>query len=129
MAHQTNAMRGDGIEQATTTKRGEWQSDGTRHAVDVSTPQEYRDAVDAANTLDLELVECVAVGRWKTHPDEIELGYTPLTVEVSGNGRKWFNITDMPEPSPDTMRAKPRPRAPDTHGELAEGGALRLRFD
>jgi hypothetical protein len=122
MAHQTDAMRGDGIEKTSTTKPGQWQNDGTRHAVNVTTAQEYRDAVRAADTLDLELIACFVRGIWTTH-ESVDVGINSgASVSVETAGRKWFHLMFD---DGQVIRARPRYER-RTH---AHAGELQLLFD
>lgn len=61
---------------------------------DVETPQEYKDAIQHAEALGLELSEVQGYGSWKTHdghPVFIRAGGSGR-VEVEKAGRKYFHI-------------------------------------
>jgi len=90
------------------------------HAVEITDPQDFEDAVEAAEKLDLSLTDCEIRGTWRPHPSRdcgIGRGFT---VEIETAGRKWFHLRFE---DGETIRARPRP------SESLEDGTLRMRFD
>lgn len=91
-----------------------------RHAVEISDPQDFDDAVEAGETLGLTLSKVEVRGAWFAHPDAgCGLG-RGFYVDIEKAGRKWFHLKfDDGE----VVRARPR------HSECLEDGSLRLLFD
>ena len=89
-----------------------------RHAVTVDDPSDFDDAVDAAETLDLDLTECYIEGHWEAHPSkDVGLG-RHVEVSIKTAGRKWFHLQfDDGE----VIRARP--------SDLSDDGRLRMLFD
>jgi len=103
------------------TKRHFSGRDECDHAVDVKTPKAAREAIDAAETLGLELSEVEVRGHWKAHPDADGGPAHRSTWELRDtNGRKWFRLSE----GVGTIRARPIPS--DIKGR---DSTLRLRFD
>lgn len=107
----------DSIEPAST--RRSIGSDA-QHAVLITDPADFDDAVDAAATLGMELAECVVEGAWKTHPTK-DVGLSRgFNVEIETAGRTWFHLRfDDGE----VIRAKPR------SSDALHDGYLRLLFE
>jgi hypothetical protein len=107
----------DSIERSTRYHVGNYTP---RHAVEITDPQDFDDAVAAAEKLDLTLSKCEVQGAWDTHPDAgCGLGKN-FYVDIETAGRKWFHLAfDDGE----VIRARPG------RSEYFEDGSLRLLFD
>ena len=90
------------------------------HAVEITDPQDFNDAVEAAGTLGLSLTDCEIRGTWQAHPSRdcgIGRGFE---VEIETAGREWFHLRFE---DGETIRAQPR------RSDSLEDGCLRMRFD
>jgi len=106
------------IESASRYHAGSYQP---RHAVEISDPQDFSDAVEAAETLDLSLSKTEVCGSWRAHPDAgCGLGRGFYVDGIETAGRKWFHLR-FDDGS--VVRAQPK------ESEIVEGGTLRLLFD
>lgn len=89
------------------------------HTVDVETPQEARDALEAADTLDLELRDVEVCGTWEARDDiGLSRGFTCALEKI---GRTWFHLKIEGE----TVSCKPSRSRVD----FLDDGTLQLRFD
>jgi len=94
-----------------------------RHTVEVEDPGEYREALEAADTLGLELRNVEIRGAWKGRDGaEPARGSTWAVDSRTDDARKWFYFeSDRYE----TVAARPRCSRVD----CIEHGSLELRFD
>ena len=105
------------IEPSTRHHAGRYQP---LHAVEISDPTDFSDAVTAAETLRLSLSKVEVRGTWKAHPDAGCGLSRNFYCEVEKAGRKWFHLRfDDGE----VIRARPR------HSDAVKNGSLRLLFD
>lgn len=89
------------------------------HTVDVQSPQEAKDALDAAETLGLELRHAEVHGSWEYTEDVVINSHAEC--EISNIGTKWYYlIVDGEE-----IKCKPRRARVDG----LDDGYLRLIFD
>lgn len=97
--------------------------DPPTHTVDVETPAEAREALDAADTLGLELREVEVRGRWSGRDDGAEpsRGSTWSLADRTHDARKWFYLRGNGH---ETFAARPR-----SSGGILDRGCLELRFD
>jgi len=92
-----------------------------KHTVEVYSPAEAKDALEAADTLDLTLRHAEVRGRWTYEVDTDITRHAECGIE--NIGRKWFYLGVTGE----TIKCRPRPAHPDIDHLCA--GHLRLKFD
>lgn len=90
-----------------------------KHSVEVSDPQEAKDALEAAETLGLELRDANVRGWW-TYDEDVTIN-NHADCEIDKIGRKWFYL----EVTGKVIKCKPR-RCPEQYG--GDNGTLRLNF-
>jgi len=90
------------------------------HSVKVSDPKEAKEALDAADTLGLELDSANVLGWWKYEEDVAIAKHADC--QVSNVGRKWFYL----EVSGEVVKCRPR-RCPSQY--TGDSGILRLNFE
>jgi hypothetical protein len=91
-----------------------------KHTVEVSDPKEAKKALEAAETLGLELTDANVLGWWKYDDDCTIADHADC--QIDNIGRKWFYL----EVAGNVVKCKPR-RCP---GEFSgDDGTLRLNFD
>jgi hypothetical protein len=106
------------IESATRYHAGSYKP---RHAVEISDPQDFSEAVEAAETLGLSLSKTEVCGAWRAHPDAgCGLGRGFYVDGIETAGRKWFHLRFD---DGTVIRARPK------QSEVMEDGTLRLLFD
>jgi len=94
------------------------------HTVEVSDPQEYREAMDAADTLGLEIREVEVRGAWENRDDDAEptRGSTWSIQRKTRDARKWFYLAGN---GYQTFASRPvRSRV-----DCINNGTLELKFD
>jgi len=94
--------------------------DKAKHTVEVSDPKEAKDALDAADTLGLELSSANVRGWWK-YEDDVTIA-KHADCQIDKLGRKWFYL----EVSGEVVKCKPR-HCPSQYS--GDNGTLRLNFD
>lgn len=90
------------------------------HVVEVADPKEAKEALDAAETLGLELRNAQVRGWWKYDEDVDIAKHAKCGIETVG--RKWFHL----EVQGEVIKGKPR-RCPSQYS--GDDGTLRLNFD
>jgi len=93
------------------------------HTVEVTDPQEYRDAIDAADTLGLELSEGEIRGAWEGRDGAEPVRGTAWSIDTkTEDARQWFYLNGN---GYDTFAARPV----YSRSDCINDGALELKFD